>query len=281
MFSSTRNTIITMIVTLFIIILVLSLPALSKNNAKEEQQQKEENQINKKLTTIYREYVDGSKKKAHQKMFAINYKKIPNKEDKKIYLDWLIEDKKYTKALDLNKDVAYTMGENINKDNIDEMKKINSGDNYKVLNFFIADYDHNFQTVIENEKYVDLKRENVANKLAQAYILSNQNSDLKKKVDKVKKDKGSSSKEYKNLKSAQQYYETTNEELEDELDDKKQAQDKVDKLKKEVDKAKKKDKDKKEKELNNAKKSLESAEDRYNKTFDDIVDTKPDEAIEK
>lgn len=281
MFSSTRNTIITMIVTLFIIILVLSLPALSKNNAKEEQQQKEENQINKKLTTIYREHVDGSKKKAHQKMFAINYKKIPNKEDKKIYLDWLIEDKKYTKALDLNKDVAYTMGENINKDNIDEMKKINSGDNYKVLNFFIADYDHNFQTVIENEKYVDLKRENVANKLAQAYILSNQNSDLKKKVNKVKKDKGSSSKEYKNLKSAQQYYETTNEELEDELDEKKKAQDKVDELKKEVDKAKKKDKDKKEKELNNAKKSLESAEDRYNKTFDDIVDTKPDEAIEK
>ena len=214
-------------------------------------------------------------------MFALNYNKIPKNEDKKVYLKWLIEDKKYTKALDLNKNVAYTIGKDINKKNIDELKKINSGDNYKVLTFFIADYDHKYQTMIENEKYVDLKRKDVANKLAQAYVLSNQNSDLKKKVDKIEKDKGSSSQEYKNLNSAQQYYETNNEDLEKKLKEKKKAQDEVDEAQKALDKSKKNDKSKKQKDLDNAKDSLKNAEDRYNKTYDKILDTKSEDAIDK
>lgn len=281
MFSSTRNTIISVIVMLLIVVLVMSLPTLGKNNSKEKEQAKQEQQINNKLTTIYREYINDNKDKAHQKMFALNYNKIPENEDKKVYLKWLIEDKKYTKALDLNKNVAYTIGKDINKKNIDELKKINSGDNYKVLTFFIADYDHKFQTMIENEKYVDLKRKDVANKLAQAYVLSNQNSDLKKKVDKIEKDKGSSSQEYKNLNSAQQYYETNNEDLEKKLNEKKKAQDEVDEAKKALDKSKKNDKSKKQKDLDNAKDSLKNAEDRYNKTYDKILDTKSEDAIDK
>lgn len=281
MFSSTRNTIISVIVMLLIVVLVMSLPTLGKNNSKEKEQAKQEQQINNKLTTIYREYINDNKDKAHQKMFALNYNKIPKNEDKKVYLKWLIEDKKYTKALDLNKNVAYTIGKDINKKNIDELKKINSGDNYKVLTFFIADYDHKFQTMIENEKYVDLKRKDVANKLAQAYVLSNQNSDLKKKVDKIEKDKGSSSQEYKNLNSAQQYYETNNEDLEKKLNEKKKSQDEVDEAKKALDKSKKNDKSKKQKDLDNAKDSLKNAEDRYNKTYDKILDTKSEDAIDK
>lgn len=281
MFSSTRNTIITIVAMLVIVFVVISLPTLGKNNSKEKKLEEQQQTINNKLTKIYREYINGSKDKAHQKMFALNYKKIPKKEDKQVYLDWLIEDKKYTKALDLNKDVAYTIGENLDKKNIDEVKKINSNDNYKVLTFFIAGYDHKFQTVIENGKYVDLGRKNVANKLAQAYVLSNQNSDLKKKVDKVEKSKGSSSEEHKNLKSAQQYYERNNDDLQDELNEKKKAQDEVDKKKKDLDKAKKKEKGKKEKDLNNAKKSLDNAEKRYDKTFDKIINTKPEDAIDK
>ena len=118
---------------LAVVTLVISLPSIMNSNSKDKAQEEREQKANNKLSTIYRDY-------------------IPKKEDKNVYLDWLIEEKKYTKALDLNKNVAYKIGSNLNKDNIDNIKSINAKDNYKILTFYIADYDDKFQTVIENEK---------------------------------------------------------------------------------------------------------------------------------
>lgn len=280
MFSSTRNTILTIVCMLAVVTLVISLPSIMNSNSKDKAQAEREQKANNKLSTIYRDYINGDKEKAHQEMFALNYKDIPKKEDKNVYLDWLIEEKKYTKALDLNKNVAYKIGSNLNKDNIDNIKSINAKDNYKILTFYIADYDDKFQTVIENEKYVDLKRKDVANKLVQAYTLTNQEEELDKKIDKIRDKEGTSSKEYKNLNSAKQYYDTNSDELKDKLDEKKKASDELDKAKKEYDKAKDKDKEDKKKDVERAEDKLDHANERYKKAYDKIVDTKPNDAID-
>ncbi|MCH4334933.1 hypothetical protein [Staphylococcus haemolyticus] len=280
MFSSTRNTILTIVLMLAVVTLVIALPSMMSGHSKDKAQAEREQKANNKLSTIYRNYINGDKEKAHQEMFALNYKDIPKKEDKNVYLDWLIEEKKYTKALDLNKNVAYKIGSNLNKDNIDSIKSINAKDNYKILTFYIADYDDKFQTVIENEKYVDLKRKDVANKLVQAYTLTNQEEELDKKIDKIRDKEGTSSKEYKNLNSAKQYYDTNSDELKDKLDEKKKASDELDKAKKEYDKAKDKDKEDKKKDVERAEDKYDHANDRYKKAYDKIVDTKPSDAID-
>lgn len=255
------------------------LPSVSQSNTKDEEQKAQDEKINKKITTIYRDYVDGNKQKAHQKMFAIDYDKVPNKKDKKVYLEWLVEDEKYTKALDLNKDVAYTIGENINDKNVDQLKKINSNDNYKVLSFFIADHDNDFQTMIEMQNSVDLKRKDIANKLAQSYILTNQKSELDDLVDKIEKDKDTSSQEYKNLNTAKQYYEEQNTELKDLRKERDKAKDDVKDLQKKIDKSKKSERKDKEKELDKSREKLDSAEERYNKAYNDVLNTNVDDAI--
>lgn len=279
MFKNTKNTIISIIIIAFVMVIIMVLPSATQSNAKDEEEKAQDSKINKKITTIYRDYVDGNKQKAHQKMFAIDYNKVPNKKDKKVYLKWLVEDEKYTKALDLNKDVAYTIGENINDKNVDQLKKINSNDNYKVLSFFIAGHDNDFQTMIEMQNSVDLKRKDIANKLAQSYILTNQKSELDDLVDKVEKDKDTSSQEYKNLNTAKQYYEEQNTELQDLRKERDNAKEDVKELQKEVDKSKKSEKKGKEKELDKSREKLDSAEERYNKAYNDVLNTNVDDAI--
>lgn len=279
MFKNTKNTIITVVSMLVIVFLIMLLPSVTNSSSKQEKQKAQEQKVNNKITTIYRDYVNGNKDKAHQKMFALDYKKIPKKNDKKIYLKWLVEDQKYTKALDLNKKIAYDIGENINDKNIDQLKKINTNDKYKVLSFYIANHEKDFQTMIEMQNSVDLERKNVANALVQAYVLTNQQSELNKVLKKLDKDKGTTSKAYKNMNTAKQYYEDENNDLKDATKERDKAKEDVDKAKKDADKAKGKDKKNKEKEYDNAKDSLNNAEDRYDKQYNEILNTKSDDAI--
>lgn len=279
MFKDGKSTIISLIIIFFIMFIIMIMPSVSQSSEKDKEQKIQDEKINKKITSLYRDYIDGNKQKAHQKMFAIDYKKVPNKKDKDIYLKWLVEDEKYTKALDLNKNVAYTIGENINDKNIDQLKKINSNDNYKVLSFFIAKHDKDFQTMIEMQNSVDLKRKDVANNLAQSYILTNQKSELDSLVKKIEKKKDSSSAEYKNLNTAKQYYEDQNDELQDLRKDRDKAKEEVKGLQKSYEKSDKKDKKSKKKDLDRSRDKLNNAEKRYDKAYKDILDTKLEDAI--
>lgn len=279
MFKDGKSTIISLIIIFFIMFIIMIMPSVSQSSEKDKEQKIQDEKINKKITSLYRDYIDGNKQKAHQKMFAIDYKKVPNKKDKDIYLKWLVEDEKYTKALDLNKNVAYTIGENINDKNIDQLKKINSNDNYKVLSFFIAKHDKDFQTMIEMQNSVDLKRKDVANNLAQSYILTNQKSELDSLVKKIEKKKDSSSTEYKNLNTAKQYYEDQNDELQDLRKDRDKAKEEVKDLQKSYEKSDKKDKKSKKKDLDRSRDKLNNAEKRYDKAYKDILDTKLEDAI--
>lgn len=278
MFNGTKNTVITIIAIAVLFFGFMALPNLVSGGSSQEEKEKQakENKINKEIANIYREHVNGDKKKSHEKMFAINYNSIPKKEDKKIYIDWLIQDEKFTKALDLSKNAEYKIGKNISDKNITELKKINNDDKYKILSFFIAKKDQDFQTMIEMQNEVNLKDKTVANDLVKSYLLTNQESELENFTNKVKKDKEVSSKEYKNLNQSKQSYQEKTNQLEKAENDKDKAQEEVEKL------DKKSDKSKKDKEnLKDARKDLEKAEDDYNKQFDKILNTPASEAIPK
>lgn len=278
MFNGTKNTVITIIVIAVLFFGAMALPSMVNGGSseKEKEQQAKENKINKEIANIYREHVNGNEKKAHEKMFAIKYDNIPQKEDKKIYIDWLVQEEKYTKALDLSKRAEYKIGKNISDKNVTELKKINNDDKYKVLSFFIAKQDKDFQTMIEMQNDVDLKDQTIANDLVKSYLLTNQESELEKFMDKIKKDKEVTSKEYKNLNAAKQSYQEKTTQLENADKDKDKAQQQVEKLDKKSDKSKKE-----KEELKKSRKDLEKAEDDYNKQFEKILETPESEAIPK
>lgn len=70
---------------LAVVTLVISLPSIMNSNSKDKAQAEREQKANNKLSTIYRDYINGDKEKAHQEMFALNYKDIPKKKIKRIF----------------------------------------------------------------------------------------------------------------------------------------------------------------------------------------------------
>ncbi|MGW7813715.1 hypothetical protein ACWEUB_12895 [Staphylococcus xylosus] len=280
LFSSPLNMGIFIVALLVMFLLVNTIASNSSGKSEDEKQLKQERKVKNETLNVYQEYINGNKKKAHDKFANMKYNELPTKEDKKIYVKWLIEDEKYTRALKLDNDVAYELGNKINKDNIDDIKKINGNNSNKVLTFFIASYDKDFQTQIDLANDVNLKDENVANKLAQAYTLSNQEDEFESFIKKKEKELDSDDKALKNLHSTKQYYSNEKMEYEDDKKEMDKAKKEVSEKSKAVDKAKSKDKSKAKDELKNAREQLKSAEDKYNESYNEILNTTSNEAIE-
>lgn len=280
LFSSPLNMGIFIVALLVMFLLVNTIASNSSGKSEDEKQLKQERKVKNETLNVYQEYINGNKKKAHDKFANMKYNELPTKEDKKIYVKWLIEDEKYTRALKLDNDVAYELGNKINKDNIDDIKKINGNNSNKVLTFFIASYDKDFQTQIDLANDVNLKDENVANKLAQAYILSNQEDEFESFIKKQEKELDSDDKALKNLHSTKQYYSNEKMEYEDDKKEMDKAKKEVSEKSKAVEKAKSKDKSKAKDELKNAREQLKSAEDKYNESYNEILNTTSNEAIE-
>ncbi|MBM6639460.1 MULTISPECIES: hypothetical protein [Staphylococcus] len=280
LFSSPLNMGIFIVALLVMFLLVNTIASNSSGKSEDEKQLKQERKVKNETLNVYQEYINGNKKKAHDKFANMKYNELPTKEDKKIYVKWLIEDEKYTRALKLDNDVAYELGNKINKDNIDDIKKINGNNSNKVLTFFIASYDKDFQTQIDLANDVNLKDENVANKLAQAYTLSNQEDEFESFIKKKEKELDSDDKALKNLHSTKQYYSNEKMEYEDDKKEMDKAKKEVSEKSKAVDKAKSKDKSKAKDELKNAREQLKSAEDKYDESYNEILNTTSNEAIE-
>lgn len=280
LFSSPLNMGIFIVALLVMFLLVNTIASNSSGKSEDEKQLKQERKVKNETLNVYQEYINGNKKKAHDKFANMKYNELPTKEDKKIYVKWLIEDEKYTRALKLDNDVAYELGNKINKDNIDDIKKINGNNSNKVLTFFIASYDKDFQTQIDLANDVNLKDENVANKLAQAYTLSNQEDEFESFIKKQEKELDSDDKALKNLHSTKQYYSNEKMEYEDDKKEMDKAKKEVSEKSKAVDKAKSKDKSKAKDDLKNAREQLKSAEDKYDESYNEILNTTSNEAIE-
>ncbi|QDW90449.1 hypothetical protein DWB98_13455 (plasmid) [Staphylococcus xylosus] len=124
LFSSPLNMGIFIVALLVMFLLVNTIASNSSGKSEDEKQLKQERKVKNETLSVYQEYINGNKKKAHDKFANMKYNELPTKEDKKIYVKWLIEDEKYTRALKLDNDVAYELGNKINKDNIDDIKKL-------------------------------------------------------------------------------------------------------------------------------------------------------------
>ncbi|WP_323714527.1 hypothetical protein P3T97_14130 (plasmid) [Mammaliicoccus sciuri] len=279
LFSSPLHMGLVIFIIIIIVIFINSVLA-NDNSDNNDKAQKSENKTEKQVASVYREYINGDKNKAKSKFSAMDYKKLNSKEDKKIYIKWLLEDEKYTKALKLDDNVAYNIGKDINDKNINDIKKISEGSNNKVLSFFIAGYQKDFQTQIELKDSVNLKDEDVVNSLAKAFYLTNQEEEFNQFVDQNTKKHKAGSKISKNLNSVRQTYSTS-------IVSYDEAKKEVDKSKKEVDnkskdyeKAKKKDKDSAKKDLEKAQDKLKNDEERANKIYNDILSTSTEEAIQ-
>lgn len=280
LFSSPLHMGIFIVALLVIFLLVNTIASNSNGQSEDEKQIKQEKKVKNETLNVYQEYINGNKKKAHDKFASMKYDELPTKKDKKIYVKWLIEDEKYTRALKLDNSIAYELGNKINKDNIDDIKKINGNNSNKVLTFFIASYDKDFQTEIELANDVNLRDENIANHLAQAYMLSNQEEEFEAFIKKQEKKLDSDDKALKNLNSTKQYYSNEKMEYEDDKKEMDQAKKEVSEKSKAVDKAKSKNKAKAKDDLKDARKQLKSAEEKYNESYKEILNTTSNEAIE-
>lgn len=192
--------------------LIMLLPSFIEKNGggKPGKIDKLNSQLNeqKKINDIFSEYINDQRQKAKQEMATIDYNKLSTEKQKGIYIKWLLEDGKYTKAMSLNKSSAYLVGQMIDKDNKDEIEEVATREDNKVLAFFIASYENRYQEMINLADKVNLKEPAVANEIVKSYILTNQFDELDNYIKDVKTNKASNSKEVQNINNTKNYYQT-------------------------------------------------------------------------
>lgn len=139
--------------------------------------------IKDKTTNSYRYYVQGNKEKAYAVLDGIGYENLPTEKDRKVLIQYYIEQDKFTKALTTDKKSAYQIGDHlITKNRIEELKKLEEITKNKVLTFDVATVNREYQAVIQY--YPDLTQTNDrrGNELVRAYFLTNQPDELEKLI---------------------------------------------------------------------------------------------------
>lgn len=260
-------------------LLFLAVEGLSKNagsKGQDEEKIVKELKQEKKVNNILTKYINGKEKEAKEDMAVLDYDKLSNKNQKEIYIKWLLDDKKYTKAISVNKDSAYLVGEMINKDNKEDIEKIATREKSSVLSFFLASYDKRYQEVINLSNKVDLKNKNVVSNIVKAYILTNQYSELDVFANKLKEKYDVNSKEIRNFNSIKSYYATYSDPLKETQEKLAKEEDKLKEISNEfttVKKDKKKDKkllEKKQKEYDEQKEVVSKLEKEQNEQIKKI-----------
>src|SRR5699024_5523870 len=137
-----------MLVTLATVIVIGMVVIVAENatsgkadaltNAEERVEQQED------LLEVYRIYAnagdDKEREKAYAKIDALGYDNLPQ-EDQKILIDWYIKQDKMVKALTMDENSAYQIGNIMvdRDDGLDKLKEVSTQiDGNKVINFDIA-----------------------------------------------------------------------------------------------------------------------------------------------
>lgn len=260
-------------------LLFLAVEGISKSagsKGQDEEKIVKELKQEKKVNNILTKYINGNEKEAREDMAVLDYDKLSNKNQKELYIKWLLDDKKYTKAISVNKDSAYLVGEMINKDNKEDIEKIATREKSSVLSFFLASYDKRYQEVINLSNKVDLKNKNVVSNIVKAYILTNQYSELDVFANKLKEKYDVNSKEIRNFNSIKSYYDTYSDPLKETQEKLAKEEDKLKEISNElttVKKDKKKDKkllEKKQKEYDEQKEVVSKLEKEQNEQIKKI-----------
>src|SRR5699024_6197651 len=181
---------------------VSTLLGNQSTQADQEKKKKEEMNQQNKILDVYRIYAnantDKQRKKAYAKMDALDYNKMTDK-DKKIAINWYIKQDKLAKAVRLDNESAYQVGDKLVEDEkgLEKLKKVASQiERNPVVEFDIASIEKEYQTMIENNNIHFNERR--ASEIVEAYLMTNQKNELETFIKKVQqKDKLS----YENLQN--------------------------------------------------------------------------------
>lgn len=163
----------------FFVLLMIMYISTDGFAMEDNEQKTDENALNQKLEqeteikNIYREYVYGNEEKAREQLTALNYKDL-KKEDQQLYLEFLVKDEYYTRALSLSEQSAYIIGDQINDDNVTDIERIADNEDNPKLKFYIAMYNEDFQKAIEHADKLDIIDKDTALDITKAYYLTNQ-----------------------------------------------------------------------------------------------------------
>lgn len=228
-------------------------PTLATNN-NAELEAKEKQEIKDKTIDSYRSYISGNKEKAYADLDHIGYNNLDEK-DKKVLIDFYLEQGKYTKALKTEPDSAYRIGDKFvkkiskqeKKESKEDFEKIAVASDDKVLKFDLATINKEYQSVINMAGSLKKINERRANEIVKAYYLTNQESELETFI----KEKEKSAKKKEDIASTNELMALTQiqQQLHNDYTKYSQLQDEFNKLKTELDNANKNNEVDKAKEL--------------------------------
>lgn len=181
--------------------------ATNQQASADEEKEKEINQQNEVLST-YRLYIEGSndsKEKAYAKMDNLDYDKL-SEEDQEVKIQWYLEQSEFSKAIETDKSAAYAVGDYLiqQENSLESLKEVlNNVGEINVLAFDIASLEGKSQTMIENRNIKLNERR--AEELVNAYVSTDQISELESFIEQVKDDDTQS---YENL--LKYYYQVDN-----------------------------------------------------------------------
>ncbi|PDY14118.1 hypothetical protein COO16_03920 [Bacillus pseudomycoides] len=228
-------------------------PTLATNN-NVELEAKEKQEIKDKTIDSYRSYISGNKEKAYADLDHIGYNNLDEK-DKKVLIDFYLEQGKYTKALKTEPDSAYRIGDKFvkkiskqeKKEGKEDFEKIVIASDDKVLKFDLATINKEYQSVINMTGSLKKINERRANEIVKAYYLTNQETELETFI----KEKEKNAKKKEDIASTNELMALTQiqQQLNNDYKNYSQLEDEFNKLKTQLDNANKNNEVDKAKEL--------------------------------
>ena len=180
-FSQSTKGIATMgVIFIFVIAIYLTTDGFAmEKNEEEPEESVLENQLKQEETikNIYREYVNGEEALAREKLTGLNYDEL-SAEDQDLFIDFLIQDEYYTRALSLSDESAYKIGSILNDENVKEIQRVADSEENPQLDFYLAMYNQNFQNAIDTAGELTMIDKQTALDITKAYYLTNQREEL-------------------------------------------------------------------------------------------------------
>lgn len=197
------------------------------NESTELAKQAEEAKQQKKVIEAYRSYINGGEENvnnAYGILEGIGYENL-SKKDKAVLIDWLIEQKQFSKAVATDTEASYEVGAYLvtQENGLDELEKLKTSfDDNKVIAFDVASLKNQYQVVLDNKDIHYNERR--AKKLVEAFAMNNQIDELRPFMDSIKDEDRDS---YENLLTFNERYSVT-------FSEKRKITDELDKLKVEL-----------------------------------------------
>lgn len=256
-----------MIGTIVLVGLAILIYSVSMNGSQAQDnktvklaKQEEEVKQQEKVIEAYRSYINGSEEEinnAYGILEGIGYENL-SKKDKAVLIDWLIEQKQFSKAVATDEEASYKVGAYLvtQENGLGELEKLKTSfDKNKVIAFDVASLKNQYQVVLDNKDIHYNERR--AKKVVEAFAMNNQIDELRPFMDSIKDDDRDS---YENLLTFNERYSAT-------FSEKRKITDELEELKKEVESLNEQIKSEKD---SDAKKKLEKQRDENNKEIETI-----------